>query len=141
MAFTWRTLPGRLGRQLHVPGNLTALDQGVNVAGAARVEEDVALPDARLLGEQARREERLANGLGERAVVAGEAPGEVGELGVVAAPLAHAVEALQDAPRDAAGGVGVVVGARHARRGVERGEDGVLVLLHRGRVGRAAAER
>ena len=104
----------------------------------------MALADARLLGEQAGLEQRLADRLGERAVVAGEAAREVGELGVVAAPLAHPVEPLEDPPRDAAGGIGVVVRAddlaRGGRGGVEEGEDGVLVLGERGRVGGAAAE-
>ena len=104
----------------------------------------MALADARLLGEQAGLEQRLADGLGELAVVAREAAREVGELGVVAAPLPHPVEPLEDPPGDAARGVGVVVRAddlaRGGRRGVEEGEDGVLVLGERGGVGRAAAE-
>ena len=52
--------------------------------------------------------------LGQRAVVAGEAAREMAELGVVAAPLPHAVQALEDAPGDAARGVGVVVRAGDA---------------------------
>ena len=50
------------------------------------------------------------------AVVAGEAAREVREVGVVAAPLAHAVEPLEDAAGDAPGGVGVLVRAHGARR-------------------------
>ena len=73
-------------------------------------------PTRRLLGQQARGEQRLADLGGELAVVAGEAAREVGEVGVVAAPLPHAVEALEDPARDAAGGIGVVVGARRAPR-------------------------
>src|SRR3954468_8940555 len=88
------------------------LDQPPDVSRAARVEEDVALADRRLLGEQARAEQRLADVGGELAVVAREAACEVGEVRVVAAPLAHAVEPLEDASRDAARGVGVLVRAR-----------------------------
>jgi hypothetical protein len=116
----------------------------VDVARAAGVEEDVALADARLLLEQAGDEQRLPHRLGERSLVAGEPAGQMGELGVVAAPFAHAVEPLQDAARHAASRIGVVVGPRELgspRLGVERGEDGVLVLLHRRLVGRPAAQR
>src|SRR5215212_373820 len=71
---------------------LARLDQPPDVARAARVEEHVALADRLLLGQQAGAEQRLADVGGELAVVAGEAAREVGEVGVVAAPLAHAVE-------------------------------------------------
>src|SRR6476660_6615701 len=86
---------GKLG-QLQSGGRLSPLDEGVDVARTARVEEHVALTHAGLLRQQARGEQRLAHRLGQRALVAGEAARQVGELGVVAAPLAHAVEALQD---------------------------------------------
>ena len=46
-------------------------------AARPRVEEDVALAHARLLGQQASVQQRLADGLGQRAVVAREAAGEV----------------------------------------------------------------
>src|SRR4051812_11110943 len=132
----------RLLRELQIAGGLAALDQGVDVAGPPRVEEHVALADARLFGEQARFEHRLPDGLGELAVVAGEAAREMRELGVVAAPFAHPVEALEDPARDAARGVGVVVRARDraGSRGVEERQHRVLVLGERRVVGRAPAE-
>src|SRR5882724_11231884 len=88
-------------------GPYPALDQGMYVCRAARVQEHVALPDARLGLQQTRLQQRLADGLGQLAVVAGEAARQVGELRVVAAPLPHAVEPLQDAPSDAPRRVGV----------------------------------
>ena len=103
----------------------------------------MALADARLLGQQAGGEQGLAHRLGQRALVAGEAAREMGELRVVSAPFPHPVQALEDAPRHPPGGVGVVVRAREigpARRRVERRQDGVLVLLHGGGVGGAPAE-
>jgi urease alpha subunit len=81
----------------------------MDVRRAARVEEDVALADGRLLRQQAVAEQRLADRLGELPVVAGEAAGEMGEVGVVAAPLPHAVEALEDAAGDALRRVRVLV--------------------------------
>src|SRR5205085_11440574 len=88
------------------------VDQPAYVAGAAGVEVDVALPDAGLLREEPRVEQRLADRERERALVAlREAAAQMHELRVVAAPLAHPVEALEDAAGDAAGRVGVVVGA------------------------------
>ena len=90
-------------------GALARLDQAVDVGRAARVEEHVALADRRLLGEQPVGEQRLADRLGELALVAGEAAREVREVRVVAAPLAHAVEPLEDPPRDAPRRVGVLV--------------------------------
>ena len=119
---------------------LSPLDERVDVPGPLGVQEHVALADARLLRQEPGGEQSLAHRLGQSAVVAGEAARQVGELGVVAAPLAHAVQALQDAPRHTAGGVGVVVGSRRPHGGVERGEDGLLVLLHRRRVGRVPAQ-
>jgi hypothetical protein len=71
----------------------------------------VALPHARLLLEQACLQQRLAHVVGECAVVAGEPAGQVVEGRVVAAPLAHSVEALQDSASHAAHGVGVLVRA------------------------------
>src|SRR5919197_6004969 len=112
MAFTRRKLPGCSPRQLQVPRRLSTFDQGMDLACAAWVEEDVALPDARLLRQEVGGQQRLADRLGERAVVAREAAGEVGELGVVPAPFAHAVEPLQDAAGGAGGGGGGGVGAR-----------------------------
>src|SRR4051794_36124020 len=100
--------------QLQPVWHLAVLDQAVDLPRAARVQGDVALTDARFLREQARGEQRLADFERERRLVAVEAARQVGELGVVAAPLAHAVEPLEDAARDAAGGVGVVVGDRDA---------------------------
>src|SRR5215204_517814 len=88
---------------------LAGLDQPPDVAGAPRVEEDVALADRRLLGQQPRAQQRLADVGGELAVVAREAAGEVGEVGVVAAPLAHAVEPLEDPAGDAEGRVGILM--------------------------------
>src|SRR4051812_5226341 len=93
--------------QLQARRQTPLVDQRVDVLRAGGVEEDVALADARLLGEQLGLDERLADLGRQLAVVAGEAARQVGELGVVAAPLAHAVEALEDAPRDAAARVGV----------------------------------
>src|SRR5690348_5330357 len=98
-------------RQAHTRWRGSMLYEPVDVRRPARVEEDVALPDGVLLVEQAGGEQRLADLDGQRPVVAGEAAREVGEVGVVAAPLAHAVEPLEDAPGDAAGGIGVLVGA------------------------------
>src|SRR5262245_31976335 len=89
-----------------------ALDERMYVRGPARVQEHVALADAGLGLQQAVVEQRFADRLGELAVVAGESAREVRELRVVAAPLPHAVEPLQDAPRDAPRRVGVVVRAR-----------------------------
>src|SRR3954451_12647076 len=91
---------------------LPRLDQPPDVTGATRVEEDVALAHRGLLGQQARAEQRLADVGRELAVVAREPAREVGEVRVVAAPLPHPVEPLEDPPRDAAGGIGVLVRAR-----------------------------
>src|SRR3954447_11857091 len=104
---------------------LPRLDQPPDVARAARVEEDVALADRRLLGQQPRAEECLADVGGELAVVAREAAREVGEVGVVAAPLAYAVEPLEDPPRDPARGVGILVRAGGPAAGAEGREDGL----------------
>src|SRR3954468_19365551 len=98
-------------------GPYPALYQCMYVCCTARVQEHVALPDARLGLQQASLEQRLADGLGELAVVAREAACQVGELRVVAAPLPHAVEPLQDAPSDAPRGVRAVVGARRLLAG------------------------
>src|SRR3954447_25373449 len=70
----------RGSRQTYPAGHLTTIDQRVDVGGATRIEVDVALPDARLLGQQARGEQRLADILGQRALVTGEALRQVGEL-------------------------------------------------------------
>src|SRR3954452_18876700 len=91
--------------------SLAALDEGPDLADAPGVEEDVALADRWLLLEEARVEQRLADLLRQRPVVPREAAREVGEVGVVAAPLAHPVEPLEDAPRHAPGGIGVLVGS------------------------------
>ena len=88
-----------------------------DVRRAARVEEDVALADATASPPAGPASSSASpTSLGERAVVAGEAAREVGELRVVAAPLPHAVEALEDPAGDAARRVGVLVRARVARR-------------------------
>src|SRR3954466_14860431 len=110
---TWdrRFMGSRKLWQLQVCRLLSALDQRVDVAGPPRVEEDVALADARVLGQQAGGEQRLAHRLGQRPLVAGEAARQMGEIRVIAAPLPHPVQALEDAPRHAADGIWVVVGA------------------------------
>ena len=91
-------------------------------ARAARVEEHVALADATASRQQPRLEQRLADRLGERALVAGEAAREVRELRVVAAPLPHPVEPLEDPPRDAPrAGRGRRAGAWSAAARVEEG--------------------
>jgi len=109
-------------------GSHTPVDQRVDVGGAPRLEEDVALADAALLGEQARGQQRLPDRQGERALVAGKAPGEVGELRVVAAPFAHAAQPLEDPPGGAHGRVRIVVGTqRGVGDGVVEGVDGLGV--------------
>ena len=72
-----------------------------------------------------------------------EAAGEVAELGVVAAPLAHAGETLDDAPRDRGGGVGILVGPGRGRRAGEqrRGRAPRARRPRAGRRGRAEARR
>src|SRR3954447_22070655 len=105
---------------------LPRLDQPPDVARAPRVEEDVALADRGLLGEQPRGEQRLADVRGELAIVAREAAREMREVRVVAAPLAHAVEALEDPPSDAAGGVGVLVGAGGLAARAEQRQHGLV---------------
>ena len=68
--------------------------------------------------------------LRERAVVAREAAREVREVGVVAAPLAHPVEALEDPPRHPAPRIGVLVRAHGgARAGPEEREQRLLAQL------------
>src|SRR3954447_6909978 len=139
VTFTSRK-PNRSG-QREIAGRLAALDEDVDVARAARVEEDVALPDARLLREQAGLEERLADRLGELAVVAGEAARQMLEVGVVDAPLPHPRGALEHPPAVAPRRVGVVVrpgAAGRAGRRVEERNDRVLVLGERLRVGGTA---
>ena len=126
------------------PGGAVArLDEAADVGRPAGVEEDVALAHGGLLRQQPGADQRLADGLGELALVAGEAAREVGEVRVVAAPLPHAVEPLEDPPRDPPGGVGVLVraGGPGALR-VEQGVDRLLVLLDGARrppAGRRAA--
>ena len=101
----------------------------------------MALADARLLLEQPGFEQRLADLVGERAVVAREAAREVAEVRVVAAPLAHPVEPLEDPAGDPARGLRVVVRARRGLAGrLEQGERRVLVLGDRRGVGGPAAE-
>src|SRR5689334_3145104 len=90
---------------------VTALDERPDVARATGVEEDVTLADGGLLLEQPRVEQRLPHLLRERAVVAGETARQVREVRVVAAPLAHPVEPLEDPAGDAARRVGVLVRA------------------------------
>ena len=99
-----------------------ALDQRADLGGARGDERDVALADRRLLRQEARAQERLADLERERALVAREAAREVAELGVVAAVLAHAVEAAQHAARRAparqriVGDAGVDAGVLDERR-------------------------
>ena len=71
----------------------------------------MALADRWLLGQQPGVQQRLARVLGQRALVAREAAREVREVRVVAAPLAHAVEPLEDPAGDAARRIGVLVRA------------------------------
>ena len=102
-------------------GSVAVVDQVADLGRPARIEEHVALADRRLLGEQAGLEQRLPHLLGQRPFVAGEPARQVREVGVVAAPLAHAVEALEDPAGDAPGRIGVLVRpdacARRARAG------------------------
>src|SRR3954452_12222602 len=85
-----------LGRQRHTRWNLTRVDHAPDLGGAARVEVDVALADGRLLRQQARAQQGLARLLRERAGLAREPTREVRELRVVAPPLAHPAEPLED---------------------------------------------
>src|SRR4051794_5883942 len=103
-----------------------AFYEGMYIRRTSWVEEHVALSDARLLEQQPLHDQRLAHGLGQLAVVAREAAGQVGELGVEATPLAHAVEPLQDPARHAPRGIRVVVGPRRLRW--QCVEDRLLVL-------------
>ena len=122
-------------------GSSSFVDQPADLRRAARVQEHVALADGRLLGQQPGLEQRLPHRLGERALVAGEAAAQVREVGVVAAPLAHAVEPLEDPAGDAAGGIGVLVRAGSILVSwLQEREHGVLVLLDRARVLRATLE-
>src|SRR3954451_11069120 len=105
---------------------LPRLDQPPDVTRATRVEEDVALTHGGLLGQQARAEQRLADVGGELAVVAREAARQVGEVRVVAAPLPHPVEPLEDPARDTARGVGVLVRAGGLAAGAEQREHGLV---------------
>ncbi len=122
-----------------IPGGSAPVSISLRISAARlRVEVDVTLADGRLLGEQPRLQQRLPHLLRERAVVAGEASRKVRELGVVAAPLAHAVEALEDPAAPRFGRVGVLVRADRLAAGAEQGEHGVLDVVVR--AGRAAAE-
>ena len=76
-------------RQPEVARDVAVLDEPADVAGAPRVEEHVPLPDARLLGEQPGLDERLADRVGQRPLVPGEAAGEVGEALIKAGLLAE----------------------------------------------------
>ena len=98
----------------------------------------MALADRRLLGQQPRFQQRLAHFLGERAVVAGEASRKMGELGVISAPLPHAVEPLEDPARRPQARIRVVVRRRDLAARAEQREHGVLELVERLR--RVAAE-
>src|SRR5262249_56446386 len=73
-------------------------DQRADLRAARRDQRAVALTDGRLLVEQPRTQQSLARRQREGALVARKAASEMAELGVVAAVLAHAVEAAQDAP-------------------------------------------
>jgi hypothetical protein len=100
----------------------------------------VALPDARLLGEEPGREKLLPHLERERPFVAREAPRQVIEGGVVAAPLPHAVETLQDAAGHAAARIRVVVRARDRAGGLEQPEELRLERLDRFLVPRRSPE-
>ena len=103
--------------QAQVVRQLAALDERVDVAAAPRVEEDVALPDARLLGQQpGRRAAPRRRASASARSLPAKPRARWREVGVVAAPLAHAVQALEDPPGDAPGRVGVVVGAHDGPR-------------------------
>src|SRR4051794_31138747 len=127
-------------RKAHTRWRRSTLDEAADVGGTARVEEHVALAHGRLLGPQPGGEQRLADLDRERAVVAGEAARQVREVGVVAAPLAHAVEPLEDAARDAAPRDRVLVRAHRRRAGLQHGKHAVLELLDSGGILGAAAE-
>src|SRR5512132_2966641 len=68
---TWnrRFMSTRKLWQPQVSRLLSTLDQRVDVARPTRVQEDVALADARLLGQQAGGEQGLAHRLGQRPLV------------------------------------------------------------------------
>ena len=100
----------------------------------------MALAHARLLLEQAGLQQRLADLVRQRAVVAGESAGHVVEGRVVAAPLAHAVEPLQDPAGHAAHGVRVLVRARDGARGLQQAQHLVLERLDGLVVERRAAQ-
>src|SRR3954453_11341014 len=68
-----RSILTRASGQAQALGQRTAIDERTHVAGPTRSDEDVTLPDARLLREHPGVEERLADLLGQAAVVAGEA--------------------------------------------------------------------
>src|SRR5690348_2267815 len=75
----------RRSGQSYPARHFSTIDQRVDVRGAARVEVDVALADARLLGEQPGVQQGLAHVDGQLLLVARKALGQMGELGVVAA--------------------------------------------------------
>src|SRR5687767_12689906 len=87
------------GRQPHTRWHGSFVDQQADLGGAARVEAEVALADRRLLGQEPGHEQGPPHLRVERPRGAGEAACEMGEFGVVAAPLAQAVEPLEDASR------------------------------------------
>src|SRR3954447_10131351 len=116
-----------------------ALYQCMYICRAAWIEEHMALADARLGLQQTRFEQRLDDRLGELAVVAGKAAREVHDLRVVAAPLAHAVEPLEDAPGNSARRIGIVVGPRGLLAGGV--EEQLLELGDGCGIGRHTAQR
>ena len=85
-------------------------------------------------------QERLADRVGQRAIMAGEPARQVVEGGVIAAPLAHAVEALEDPARHAAHRVGVLVRSGRGARGLQQPQHLVLERLDRLVIQRRAAE-
>ena len=116
-------------RKPHTRWNLSRLDQLADLGRLARVEVDVALADAGLLRQQPGLQQRLPHLLRQRAIVAREAARQVGELGVIAAPLAHPVEPLEDPARRAQAGIRVLVRARDLAVGAEQVQHGVLDLV------------
>ena len=63
----------QLASEIQLGRDRAVVDQGVDLAGAAGVQEDVALPDAGLFEQQPGLDEPLADVVGQRPVVAREA--------------------------------------------------------------------
>ena len=127
-------------RQLEARRQLAALDERVDLGGPARIQAHVALVDARLLDEQAGVHEPLADRQRERAVVAGEAAREMGDLGVVAAPLPHPISRWSMRRATRSDGSGSSCGRATSAVGSSTVRTASSCSLDRARVGRAAAE-